>query len=402
MYQFNTIEQAVADIKQGKMIVVIDDYERENEGDLLMAADFVTDQAINFMATHGKGLICMPCDKSILDRLEIHPMVALNTDNHETAFTVSIDHINTSTGISAGDRALTIKKVLDPKATPQDFRRPGHIFPLMSKHLGVLEREGHTEAAVDFARLAGLNPAGVICEIMKEDGSMMRVDDLIPFAKEHQLSLVTIKDLIEYRKKHEQYVVEEIVTTLPTKYGEFTVHGYIDQRTNIEHLALVMGNILSAEPVLIRTHSECLTGDVFGSKRCDCGEQLDFALQKIAEEGRGILVYLRQEGRGIGLINKLKAYALQDQGFDTVDANLKLGFPVDMRDFAIAAQILKSLNVMTIDVMTNNPEKINGLITYGIIINQRIPWEFKYNKNNKLYLETKKKKLHHLLDMLGE
>ncbi|MGL4389082.1 MAG: GTP cyclohydrolase II, partial [Brevinema sp.] len=305
-------------------------------------------------------------------------------------------------GISASDRALTIKKVLSSDSKPQDFRRPGHVFPLIAKPLGVIEREGHTEAAVDFSRLAGFKPAGVICEIMKEDGTMMRVDDLIEFAKNHQLTCVTIKDLVEYRKKHEQFVIKNVVANLPTKYGNFLVYGYIDQRTKLEHLALVMGNISDDKPVLMRVHSECMTGDVFGSQRCDCGEQLDTALKNIAKEGRGILMYLRQEGRGIGLINKLKAYVLQDSGCDTVEANLKLGFPIDMRDFSIASQIFNDLGVKKVDLMTNNPEKINVLEQYGVLINKRIPLELKYNQNNKFYLETKKNKLQHLLDILGE
>ncbi|MGL4394623.1 MAG: bifunctional 3,4-dihydroxy-2-butanone-4-phosphate synthase/GTP cyclohydrolase II [Brevinema sp.] len=402
MDRFNTIEQAIQDIKAGRMIVVIDDYDRENEGDLLMAAEKVTPEAINFMATHGKGLICMPCEKQLLEKLHIEPMVYNNTDQYSTAFTVSVDHVRTSTGISAADRALTIKEMLNPNAKPDDFRRPGHMFPLVSKSLGVLQREGHTEAAVDFARLAGFKPAGIICEIMKEDGTMMRVDDLMVFAKKYELSIVTIKDLVEYRKKREQFVVKNVVTTLPTKYGTFKIYGYVDQRTQQEHIALVMGDVSDGDPVLMRMHSECLTGDVFGSQRCDCGEQLDTALKNISEKGRGILLYLRQEGRGIGLINKLKTYVLQDNGADTVEANLQLGFAADLRDFSIANQMLNDLGVSVVDLMTNNPEKMEVLENYGVRINKRVPLELKYNKNNKTYLETKRNKLNHLLDILGE
>lgn len=400
MYKFNTIEDAIKDIKEGKIIIVIDNPDRENEGDLLMAAEKVTGEAINFMAKYGRGLICMPVEEKRLKKLKIGPMVEKNTDNHETAFTVAIDHIDTTTGISAFERALTIQKVLDESSKPDEFRRPGHVFPLIAKKGGVLERNGHTEAAVDLPKLAGLKGAGVICEIMKDDGTMARTSDLIKFANEHNLKIITIKDLIEYRRKMEEKetLVERVVETkMPTRYGDFKMFGFINKLNGEHHVALVKGEINEKNEVLTRVHSECLTGDALGSKRCDCGEQYDAAMKRIAEEGGGILLYMRQEGRGIGLINKLKAYSLQDKGFDTVEANEMLGFPADMRSYDVAAAILKDLGVSKVNLMTNNPRKIDGLERYGIEIVNRVPIKMNHNEKNEFYLQTKKEKLGHML-----
>lgn len=400
MYKFNTIEDAIKEIKEGKIIIVVDNPDRENEGDLLMAAEKVTGEAINFMAKYGRGLICMPVEEKRLKKLKIGPMVEKNTDNHETAFTVAIDHIDTTTGISAFERALTIQKVLDESSKPDEFRRPGHVFPLIAKKDGVLERNGHTEAAVDLPKLAGLKGAGVICEIMKDDGTMARTSDLIKFANEHNLKIITIKDLIEYRRKMEEKetLVERVVETkMPTRYGDFKMFGFINKLNGEHHVALVKGEINEKNEVLTRVHSECLTGDALGSKRCDCGEQYDAAMKRIAEEGCGILLYMRQEGRGIGLINKLKAYSLQDKGFDTVEANEMLGFPADMRSYDVAAAILKDLGVSKVNLMTNNPRKIDGLERYGIEIVNRVPIKMNHNEKNEFYLQTKKEKLGHML-----
>lgn len=398
MSSFNTIEEAIEDIKQGKMVVVVDDKRRENEGDLVMAAEMVTPQAINFMAKFGGGLICMPIIKRRLGELNFGMMVHENTDTHKTAFTVSVDAAETTTGISAHERAFTIKKIIDPKSISSDFNKPGHVFPLESKKGGVLVRAGHTEAAVDIARLAGFYPAGVICEIMNEDGSMARVPELKEYVKKHKLKLITIADLIDYRRRHEKLVERVSEVNLPTKFGIFKAVGYRDEISREEHIALVMGDISTDEPVLTRVHSECLTGDVFGSQRCDCGDQLDEAMGKIALEGRGILLYMRQEGRGIGLLNKLKAYHLQDKGMDTVEANEALGFPADLRDYGIGAEILSDLGAKELKLMTNNPKKISGIYGFGLRVSERIPIEGHHNKNNQFYLETKKVKLGHMLN----
>lgn len=402
MYKFNTIEEAIEDIKNGKIIVVVDDEDRENEGDLLMAAEKATPEAINFMAKYGRGLICMPILGERLRKLKIPQMVTQNTDLHQTAFTVSIDAVETTTGISAFERSATILKVLDPDANPEDFKRPGHIFPLEAREGGVLKRSGHTEAAVDFARLADLYPAGVICEIMNEDGTMARVGELMAYVKEHQLKIVTIADLIAYRRKHELLVEKVTEANMPTKYGDFRIVGYQNKLNGEHHLALVKGDISDGNPVLVRVHSECLTGDAFGSMRCDCGDQYATAMKAIDEEGRGVLLYMRQEGRGIGLINKLKAYALQDQGMDTVEANLALGFPEDMRDYGIGAQILFDLGIRKIRLMTNNPKKLSGLTGYGLEVVERVPIQMNHNERNAYYLQTKKEKLGHMLKFKEE
>ncbi len=396
--KFNTINEAIEDIKQGKMIIVVDDEDRENEGDLLMAAEKVTQESINFMAKYGRGLICVPMKKNRLEELDIQPMIVLNTDPKETAFTVSVDSINCTTGISAKERAKTVLDLVSQNKKSKDFTRPGHIFPLGAKEGGVLKRAGHTEAAVDLAKIAGLFPAGVICEIMNDDGSMARVPELMEYAKIHDLKIITIEDLIAYRRQNETLIEKVANAKMPTKYGDFKIVGYVDKMNCEHHVALVMGDIDHDDNVLVRVHSECLTGDAFGSLRCDCGQQYDAAMKKIAEEGKGVLLYMRQEGRGIGLINKIKAYELQDQGYDTVEANVMLGFPEDMREYGIGAQILYDLGIRKVRLMTNNPRKITGLYGYGLEIVERVSIQVNHNEKNEYYLNTKKAKMGHILD----
>ena len=397
--KFDTIEQALEDLRAGKIILVTDDPDRENEGDFICAGEFATTENINFMATHGKGLICMPMSEEYVRKLQIPQMVANNTDNHETAFTVSIDAITTTTGISAKERSMTAMCCIAENAKPEDFRRPGHMFPLLAKKNGVLERNGHTEATVDLCRLAGLKACGLCCEIMREDGTMMRTGELRELAKKWNLTFITIKDLQEYRKIHDCLIDRVTVTKMPTKYGEFTAYGYVNRLNGEHHVALVKGEIGDGKDVLCRVHSECLTGDVFGSLRCDCGQQFASAMTQIEKEGRGILLYMRQEGRGIGLINKLRAYELQEKGMDTLEANLALGFGGDEREYYIGAQILRDLGVKSLNLLTNNPDKVYQLEVFGMKITKRVPIEMQATRYDRFYLKTKQQRMGHLLNI---
>ena len=396
-YTLNSIEEVIEDLKAGKPVIIVDDESRENEGDLVIAAEFATRETVNFIIKEARGLLCTPMLEADLLRLGIPQMVEKNTDNHETAFTVSVDHVDTTTGISPEERAITMQKLIDPDAKPEDFRRPGHVFPLRYKEGGVLVRQGHTEASIDLCKLAGLYPAAAICEITNDEGYMSRMDDLVAFSKKHNLKIASVEALVEYRKRHDKLVSIAAETKLPTKFGEFRIIIFKNEVDHKEHLMIVKGDVRGKSDVLMRIHSECLTGDVFGSHRCDCGEQLENALRSIEEQGEGIVIYMRQEGRGIGLTNKIKAYTLQDQGYDTVEANVKLGFPPDMREYSLAAQMLRELDVKSVKLLTNNPEKKEDLERWGITVSKRVPIVIKANSINAKYLNTKKEKMRHML-----